>query len=311
MGYLPVVLVVVVTMAVLLGADARRAQHWREFCRAMGKVRVRVRARGLRVLRWRWRFNLAGVGQIAAQVRQGGGGGMAASDVRASVLSALRVVGARLRRALPLVLALLVVSYIWTYQRAQEAIAVELAGEGLQAIDIGSLIIPYSAFFRGEYAADAGFSYAKKRARVEVLISGHVLGWGEGRMSAHVSKRALVRIKRLQGKKVVFSYLTDTATLRPVITRHMQGLVDGGAIAKYAIETFDNRGPYLLVALAEELDGEQTKKRAEALARGLFRALTQTHQLKVSQVVVKVVEAKPYIVEGTVRIIGRGVVGEN
>lgn len=228
------------------------------------------------------------------------GGGTAAGDGIAAIrnFSPARIVF--------YICALFILLYVWTYQRAQDAVAAGLANNGVEEVAVGSLIIPWSAFFRGEYIADAGFAQSKKRTRVDVTIRGR--GWQA--MHADIDEAGLAKIASVTGQKFVFSYLTDVKILRPVIEEYMMQLVRGGQIAKYEIETFDNRGPYLLVALpADAAAGNDTVAVADELAAGLYTNLTKTNQLKVNQVVMKVVEAAPYIADGSVSIIARGTAG--
>ena len=210
-----------------------------------------------------------------------------------------------LRRILFWLITLFLLSYLWTYQRLQDAIAVQLLENGIEEVKVGSLIIPYSAFFQSAYVADAGFSKSKKRIRTEISITGHP--WSG--FDARIDETGLANINKITGKKFVFSYLTDVKILRPVINRHMDRLLRGGQIDKYEIETFDNRGPYIIVALNQKNRSKDIKTVADSLAEGLYTNLIKTNQLKVNQVVVKVVEPEPYITDNTITVIGRGTAG--
>ncbi len=210
-----------------------------------------------------------------------------------------------LQRVVSWCVVLFLLSYLWTYQRVQDAIAAQLLESGVEEVAVGSLIIPYSAFFRSAYTADAGFSRSKKRIRAEVAIHGHP--WSG--FAAQMDEAGLAAMNKITGKKFVFSYLTDVKILRPAINRYMDQLVRGKQIDKYEIETFDNRGPYLIVALNQKSRGKDMKTVATSLAKGLHINLTQTNQLKVNQVVVKVVEPEPYLSGNTITVIGRGTAG--
>lgn len=210
-----------------------------------------------------------------------------------------------LRRVVFWLVVLYLLSYLWTYQRVQDAIAAQLAESGVEEVKVGSLIIPYSAFFQSTYVADAGFSKSKNRTRTGVAVQGHP--WSG--FDARIDETGLAGINKIAGKKFVFSYLTDVKILRPVINRHMEQLVRGKQIDKYEIETFDNRGPYVIVALNRKNRGKNVKAVATTLAKGLHTNLTKTNQLKVNQVVVKVVDPEPYITGNTITVIGRGTAG--
>lgn len=214
------------------------------------------------------------------------------------------------RRWLPVAfwgcISLFLLSYIWTYQRVQDTIAAELVTSGIEGVTVGSLIIPYSAFFRRAYRADTGFARSKKRARAEVSIQGNF--WRG--YTVHISEREMVKVNKLTGKKFVFSYLTDVKTLRAVIERRLAHLVRTQQIAAHQIETFDNRGPYIIVALHPQNRGQDITQAATAIAEDLFADLTVTNALKVNQVVVKVVEPEPYIANRTISVIGRGTAGQ-
>ncbi len=209
------------------------------------------------------------------------------------------------KRAAFWLIALYLLSYAWTYQRVQDTIAARLAEEGIEEVEIGSLIIPWSAFFQSAYTADAGFSRSKKRARTGVAITGHL--WSG--LDARIDETGLAKINKVTGGKFVFSYLTDVETLRPAINRHMDQLVRGNQVARYEIETFDNRGPYLIVALSPRNRGKDVRAVAASLAEGLHTNLTKTNQLKVNQVVIKVVEPEPYLADKTIKVIARGTAG--
>ena len=210
-----------------------------------------------------------------------------------------------LQRMIFWLIALLLLSYLWTYQRVQEAIADHLTESGIEEVKVGSLIIPWSAFFRSAYVADTGFSRSKKRIRTEVSIRGHL--WSG--FDAHMDEVGLAGVNKITGKKFVFSYLTDVKILRPVINRYMKQLIRNKQIDQYEIETFDNRGPYIIVALSEKNRDKDANQVAASLAQSVHTNLTKTNQLKVNQVVIKVVDPEPYLANKTITVVGRGTAG--
>ena len=211
------------------------------------------------------------------------------------------------RRAIFWAAVLYLISYIAAYQRLQDAIADELIASGAAEISVGSLIIPHSAFFRRAYVADAGFYKSKSRARAELQVRGNV--WSG--FAIDIDEASLAKINKLAGKKFVFSYLTDVKILRPAIHEHMRELLAAKQIAKYEIETFDNRGPYLIVALGTHRSrrAEDPAKIANEMAEGLHAKLTKVKQLKVNRVVVKIAEPGAYINDNTVNLLARGTAG--
>ncbi len=283
-AYLPIFLLVVATVAILLATAADR------------------------------RTQLTRIADVVARRLGGGRNGLRLSGLSLSGLSlsglslnSLRAIKRRLgiKRIAFWLVVLYLLSYIWTYQRAQDAIAVELATHDIAEVEIGSLVIPYLAFFKSTYRADAGFTKSKKRARADLAISGHP--WRG--IEARIDETGLANINKITGQKFVFSYLTDVKILRPAIDRHMQQLVRGNQIAGYEIETFDNRGPYLIVALHPNNRSKEVNAVAATLAQGLHTSLTKTNQLKVNQVVIKIVDPEPYITAQTITVIGRGTAG--
>ncbi len=210
-----------------------------------------------------------------------------------------------LQRILLWLIFLFLLLYLLAYQRVQDAIAVQLVERDIKEVVVGSLIIPYSAFFQSAYLADVGFSRSKKRIRTAVSIKGNM--WSG--FDVHIDEIGMANINKITGKKFVFSYLTDVNILRPAINRHMDQLVRGKQIDQYEIETFDNRGPYIIVALSEKNRGKDSKTVATALAKGLHTNLTTANQLKVNQVIIKVVDYDAYIADKTIKVIGRGKAG--
>ena len=112
------------------------------------------------------------------------------------------------------------------------------------------------------------------------------------------------------GKAFVFSYLTDVKILRPAIDKHMKKMVRNKQIDEFMIETFDNRGPYVLVVLSEKNRGKDVKAVATEIAESLHTNLTKTNKLKVNQVVIKVVDPEQYTKNNRVKVVGRGTAGQ-
>ena len=202
-------------------------------------------------------------------------------------------------------IVLFLLSYIATYQKIQNVIAEELTANQIEKVTVGSLIIPYTAFFRTAYTADAGFSRSKKRVRTAIKIRGHLLSG----FVIEMDEASVASINKVTGKAFVFSYLSDVEILRPAINNYMKKLLQDKEIDKYEIETFDNRGPYLIVALNEKNRSKDAATVAKNLAEGLHKNLTQANQLKVNQVIVKVVEAEGYVSDGTINVVARGKAG--
>ncbi|MGI9311096.1 MAG: hypothetical protein ACR2P7_06145, partial [bacterium] len=151
---------------------------------------------------------------------------------------------------------------------------------------------------------DAGFSKSKKRARAAVAIRGNALTG----FDATIDETGMAKVNKIIGRKFVFSYLTDVNILRPAIHRHMDKLVRAKRVAKYQIETFDNRGPYILVALGSANQSDDAAA-ATSLAQELHIHLTKTDQLKVNQVVIKVLDPQPFLERGAIQVIARGKAG--
>ena len=209
------------------------------------------------------------------------------------------------RAAYALVLFCLV-SYIWTYQSIKSEVRVLLAEKEIEGVAVGSLVMPYSAFFRSEYVADTGFSKRRKRTRADISVSGRL--WSG--FDLHVSEIELAKVNKIVGKAFVFSYLTDVKVLKPAINKHMKKMVRTKQIDAFEIETFDNRGPYVLVVLSEKNRGKEVDAVATEIAESLHTNLTKTNELKVNQVVIKVVDPEQYTKNKRVKVVGRGTAGQ-
>ena len=210
------------------------------------------------------------------------------------------------KRTAYLVVLFCLVTYIWTYQSIKAEIRTLLLQEGIEGVEVGSLVMPYSAFFRSEYMADAGFSKSRKRTRADISVSGRP--WSG--FDLHISEIELAKVNKIVGKAFVFAYLTDVKILRPAINKHMKKMVRNKQIDEFKIETFDNRGPYVLVVLSEKNRGRDVKAVATQIAESLHTNLTKSRNLKVNQVVIKVVDPEQYARNKRVKVVGRGTAGQ-
>ena len=210
------------------------------------------------------------------------------------------------KRAVYAIVLFCLISYIWTYQALKQDIRTLLAERQIEGVKVGSLVMPYSAFFRSEYIADTGFSRSKKRTRAAISVSGRLWSGFE----LHISEIELAKVNKIVGKAFVFSYLTDVEVLKPAINRHMKQLVRNKQIDEFEIETFDNRGPYVLVVLSEKKRSEDVKVVATEIAEGLHTNLTKTNNLKVNQVVIKIIDPELYATNKRVKVLGRGKAGQ-
>ena len=210
------------------------------------------------------------------------------------------------KRAAYAIIVFCLVSYIWTYQSIKSEVRALLAEKEIEGVAVGSLVMPYSAFFRSEYVADTGFSKRRKRTRADISVSGRL--WSG--FDLHVSEIELAKVNKIVGKAFVFSYLTDVKVLKPVINKHMKKMVRTRQIDAFEIETFDNRGPYVLVVLSEKNRGKEVDAVATEIAESLHTNLTKTNELKVNQVVIKVVDPEQYTKNKRVKVVGRGTAGQ-
>ena len=211
-----------------------------------------------------------------------------------------------IKRVVWLIIAFCLVSYIWTYQSIKEEVRTLLVEKELEGVAVGSLVMPYSAFFRSEYMADTGFSKSRKRTRADISVSGRPWSGFE----VHISEIELAKVNKIVGKAFVFAYLTDVKVLRPAINRHMKRMVRTKQIDTFEIETFDNRGPYVLVVLSEKNRGKEVESVANEIAESLHTNLTKTNELKVNQVVIKVIDPDQYARNKRVKVLGRGTAGQ-
>ena len=210
------------------------------------------------------------------------------------------------KRVVYLIVLFCLVTYIWTYQSIKQEVRILLLQKEIEGVAVGSLVMPYSAFFRSEYTADTGFSKSRKRTRADISVNGRL--WSG--FDVHISEIELAKVNKIVGKAFVFAYLTDVKILKPAINKHMKKMVRTRQIDTFEIETFDNRGPYVLVVLSEKNRGKDVKAVATQIAESLHVNLTKTNKLKVNQVVVKVVDPEPYTRNKRVKVIGRGTAGQ-
>ena len=211
-----------------------------------------------------------------------------------------------LKRVVYAIVLFCLISYIWTYQSIKSEIRALLAEQEIEGVAVGSLVMPYSAFFRSEYMADAGFSRSKKRTRADVSVNGRL--WSG--FDLHISEIELAKVNKIVGRAFVFSYLTDVEILKPAINRHMKRMVRNKQIDAFQIETFDNRGPYVLIVLNERNRSKDVTAVATEIAESLHTNLTKISKLKVNQVVIKVVDPEPYTKNERVKVLGRGTAGQ-
>ena len=211
-----------------------------------------------------------------------------------------------IKRVVWLMVLFCLVTYIWTYQSIKHEVRGLLQENKIEGVRVGSLVMPYGAFFLSEYMADTGFSKSRKRTRADISVSGRL--WSG--FDVHISEIELAKVSKIVGKAFVFSYLTDVKILRPAINEHMKKMVRTKQIDEFKIETFDNRGPYVLVVLSEKNRDKDVKAIATQIAESLHTNLTKTNNLKVNQVVIKVVDPEQYTKNKRVKVVGRGKAGQ-
>ena len=210
------------------------------------------------------------------------------------------------KRAVYAIVLFCLISYIWTYQALKQDIRTLLVENQIEGVKVGSLVMPYSAFFQSGYIADTGFSKSKKRTRAAISVSGRL--WSG--FDVHISEIELAKVNKIIGKAFVFSYLTDVEVLKPAINRHMKQLVRNKQLDEFQLETFDNRGPYVLVVLSEKKRSEDVSAVATEIAESLHTNLTKTNNLKVNQVVIKIIDPELYANSKRVKVLGRGKAGQ-
>ena len=79
-----------------------------------------------------------------------------------------------IKRVIIALVVFYLIGYIWVYQVLQDKVTALLVAEEIDGVTVGSLVMPYTAFFRSEYIADTGFSRSRKRTRADVSVTGHL-----------------------------------------------------------------------------------------------------------------------------------------
>ena len=180
-----------------------------------------------------------------------------------------------------------------------------IAEKKLEDVQVGSLRIPYLAFLQSEYMANTGFQKFKRRVRIDVDVEGNM--WSG--FKVHIGQRQMVKLNKITGKKFVFSYITDTKKLTPVIERHMKRELKNKQVTYYQLTQYDNRGPYIQVILSEKNRNKDTNKMAATIAKRVFDELTINKGLKVNQVVIQIIDPEAYEANKRKTVIGRGTAG--
>ena len=201
-------------------------------------------------------------------------------------------------------LVIYLLSFAWVYLALKNEIRRDMAGYEME-LDVGTIKIPALAFFKSEFIANAGFSRRRRRERVDVEVSGNVFTG----FAVNFEETDLATLSKLTGKAFTFNYLSDVKVLRPAINAYMKRTISAKQITLFEIETFDNRGPYLLVVLDESKRSGDAGALATKLAEGLYNNLTGEKALKVNQVVIKVIDPADWAADKTITVIARGKAG--
>jgi len=172
----------------------------------------------------------------------------------------------------PTILRWLVTIYLLTfltlYLVRQRDVRNMLAERELE-LDVGTLKIPALAILKSEFVADTGFSRRKRRQRVALGVAGNVFSGFEVR----IEETDLAKLAKLTGKAFEFNFLSDVKLLRPAIEAYMQTTTRNKVTSYFEIETFDNRGPYLLVVLDKGRRSGDLLEVANKIAAGLYPTL--------------------------------------
>ena len=195
--------------------------------------------------------------------------------------------------------------FIVHYQSLKASMRDLIAEKKLEDVQVGSLSIPYLAFLQSEYIANTGFQKFKRRVRIDVDVEGNM--WSG--FKVHIGQRQMVKLNKITGKKFVFSYITDTKKLTPVIERHMKRELKNKQVTYYQLTQYDNRGPYIQVILSEKNRNKDNNKMAATIAKRVFDELTINKGLKVNQVVIQIIDPKAYEANKRKTVIGRGTAG--
>lgn len=210
-----------------------------------------------------------------------------------------------IKRIILVVLLLHLGAFFALYQVLQVRIETLLIEKEIEKAQVGSLIIPYTAFFRSEYVSRTGFKYSKRRTRADVQVKGSL--WSGFEVS--MTEIDLAKVSKVVGKKFVFSFMTDTKKLTPEIHRHMKREMASKEIDAYELEKYDNRGPYIVVVLSEKNRAKDHAQVATTIAKRLHTELTIAKKLQVNYVVVKVVDPALYLDKKRIKVIARGTAG--
>ena len=210
-----------------------------------------------------------------------------------------------IKRIIFYAIAIYIAVFITHYQFLKASMRDYIAEKKLEDVKVGSLRISYFAFLQSNYIANTGFQKFKRRARVDVDVEGNI--WSG--FNVGIGQRQMVKLNKITGKKFVFSYITDTKKLTPVIKAHMKKELKNKQIDYYKLTQYDNRGPYLQVILNEKNRSKDLKTIASTIAKRLFDELTINKGLKVNQVVVQIMDPEIYKKNKRITIIGRGTAG--
>ena len=172
-------------------------------------------------------------------------------------------------------------------------------------LTVGTIVIPFGAMFRNEFIVESGFSRRKRRERADVQVTGNVISG----IRVSMEDINLAKLSTLTGKAFVFNYLSDVKVLEPAIKKYMKRTINSKQITHFEIETFDNRGPYILVVLGKRYRKGDLDGFAEKIAKGLFKYLTGSAKLQVNQVVIKAIDPAKYERNKTIKVIARGQAG--
>jgi hypothetical protein len=195
-------------------------------------------------------------------------------------------------------------TFLWAYLTLFFDMRKMLVDRELE-LDVGTLKIPAFAILKSEFTADVGFSRRKRRQRVLVEVTGNVFAG----FDPFIPDTGMAKLSKLTGKAFTFNFLSDVKELRPAIDAYMRVLVRNKVLSFAKIETFDNRGPYMLVILDEGRRGGDLEKEAKKIADLLFNNLTVTREMKVNQVVIKVINPADWDNNKTITVLARGQAG--
>ena len=210
-----------------------------------------------------------------------------------------------IKRIIFYAIAIYIAVFIVHYQSLKASMRDLIAEKKLEDVQVGSLRIPYLAFLQSEYMANTGFIKFKRRARIDVDVEGNM--WSG--FKVHIGQRQMVKLNKITGKKFVFSYITDTKKLTPVIERHMKRELKNKQVTYYQLTQYDNRGPYIQVILSEKNRNKDNNKMAATIAKRVFDELTINKGLKVNQVVIQIIDPEAYEANKRKTVIGRGTAG--